>query len=324
MVKKKELEENVAELATEKKKLDNEKKTLERKVENLECSATALNARKKQLTEVNEEIRQANVELLSEHSRLTEENSSLSAENKSLADTKAELSDEAIILAAQRNNLAADTERLTAKKRAYEAQTDEARQEAETAIREHDEAKAERDAQRKEAVSNIANFFTGNKTKKLENELAQRDKTIEELKMYATATEEDLKRTIANLRMENDSQQRQSESIISGLNHQLETISTFFPGVPALLPAIQECRDVRLKDSSIKVLLDLKPHQFSRAQLYYPFKERDVDAAGTEAQIKHDPEDDKFHLHINGIRVFQWLKEQWQRLTQTIRHGIRR
>ena len=30
----------------------------------------------------------------------------------------------------------------------------------------------------------------------------------------------------------------------------------------------------------------------------------------------------KFHLHINGTRIFQWLKEQWQSLKQPVKRGF--
>ncbi len=102
MVKKKGLEKDVAELSTEKKKLDKEKKSLEGKVSHLECQTIALDARKKRLTEVAEEIRQANSELYSEYSRLTDANSSLTAENKSLMVTSSKLSDDVARLQMQK------------------------------------------------------------------------------------------------------------------------------------------------------------------------------------------------------------------------------
>lgn len=102
MVKKKGLEKDVAELSTEKKKLDKEKKSLEGKVSHLECQTIALDARKKRLTEVAEEIRQANSELYSEHTRLTDANSSLVAENKSLMATSSKLSDDVARLQMQK------------------------------------------------------------------------------------------------------------------------------------------------------------------------------------------------------------------------------
>ena len=298
---------------------------MESKVGHLECSAIALDAQKKQLRQGNEEIRQANSELHSEYSRLTEANSSLAAENKSLAYTNAGLSEEATKLSAQRENLAADTERLTVEKKAYEAQTTEARKETETAMRERDEAKAERDAQRKEAVSNIANIFTGSKTKRLEAEIVRKDNEIREMKDRAEARERDLHREISNL---SDSLRRQKDSEASTIriHNYLETdLNTFFPDVLPLLEAARECREVGLSDAVTRVLLDQKPRCFNQgATIHSETYSQDFDVSNAEVQIKRSPTDNKFHLHINGTRVFQWLKEQWQRLKQTFSRGIRR
>ena len=323
MVKKKGLEEDIGNLSIEKRKLDKEKKSLESKVESLECRTTALDTRKKMLTQVNEEIRQQNNELYSENTRLTEANFSLAAENKSLADTNAGLSEESVRLAEQRKGLAEDTDRLTAEKKAYEAQTDEARKEARNAIRERDEAKAERDAQRKELGSNIANIFTGSKTKRLEAEIVRKDNEIREMKDRAEARERDLHREISNL---SDSLRRQKEheaDTVRSYEWKIGNFVKFFPDAVAMLPAIEECQDVGLNDNSIKGLLSMNEYVLkSGTTLYYPFQRREVDASGVKVQIKRDPTDNKFHLHVNGTRIFQWLKDQWQRLTQTVKRGF--
>lgn len=325
MVKKKGLEEDIGNLSIEKRKLDKEKKSLESKVENLECRTTALDTRKKMLTQVNEEIRQQNNELYSENSRLTEANSSLAAENKSLADTNAGLSEESLRLAEQRKGLAEDTDRLTAEKKAYEAQTDEARKEARNAIRERDEAKAERDAQRKEFGSNIANIFTGSKTKRLEAEIVKKDNEIRDMKDRAEAREQDFRREMSNL-SDTLRRQKESEAATIRIHNYLETdINTFFPDVLPLLEAARECRDVGLSDTVTRALLDQQPRYFKQgATIHSETYRQDFDVSNAEVQIKRNPTDNKFHLHINGTRVFQWLKEQWQRLKQTFSRGIRR
>ena len=249
----------------------------------------------------------------------------IDAENKSLADTNAGLSEETSRLSTKRENLAADTKRLTAEKKAYKAQTAEARQEAETAMRERDEAKAERDAQRKEAVSNIANIFTGSKTKRLEAEVARKDNEIRELKDRAEAREQDFRREMSNL---SDNLRRQKESEASTIRiheYMKNDLNTFFPDVLPLLEAARECREVGLSDAVTRVLLDQKPRCFNQgATIHSETYRQDFDVSDAEVQIKRSPTDNKFHLHINGTRVFQWLKEQWQRLKQTFSRGIRR
>jgi len=74
----------------------------------------------------------------------------------------------------------------------------------------------------------------------------------------------------------------------------------------------------------ITTLLDGKPRSFkSGATLYAPDKEKDVDVGNVEVQIKQDPTDDNnFRLHLGGKRVFQWFKEKWQALKQSVKRGF--
>ena len=62
----------------------------------------------------------------------------------------------------------------------------------------------------------------------------------------------------------------------------------------------------------------------SPAQLCMPpDKEKDVDVGNVEVQIKQDPTDDNnFRLHLGGKRVFQWFKEKWQALKQSVKRGF--
>ena len=67
----------------------------------------------------------------------------------------------------------ADKSKVIAERSTYVEEAESARKEKETALREAADVKAQRDANRKDALSNLANRFTGSKTKKLESELAQ-------------------------------------------------------------------------------------------------------------------------------------------------------
>lgn len=55
----------------------------------------------------------------------------------------------------------------------------------------------------------------------------------------------------------------------------------------------------------------------------FVFPAIDVDVGNVEVQIKRDPTDDNnFRLHLGGKRVFQWFKEKWQSLKQTVKKGF--
>jgi hypothetical protein len=91
-----------------------------------------------------------------------------------------------------------------------------------------------------------------------------------------------------------------------------------------MLEAARECREVGLSDTVTRALLDQKPRYFKEgATIHSETYRQDFDVSNAEVQIKRNPTDNKFHLHINGTRVFQWLKEQWQRLKQTFSRGLR-
>ena len=179
---------------------------------------------------------------------------------------------------------------------------------------------------KKEAVSNIANIFTGSKTKRLESEIADRDRTIENLNLQLSSQQERSSREIGNLRDSMRRQQEQHDSYKRGFDSQMERIEKYFPSVMQLIPAIIDCESVRMGPNTIKALLDCKARVFNSGQkLYDPTKQEYADVSGTEVQIKPDPKDgNQYRLHINGKNIFQWFKDLWQSLRQTISRGIKR
>ena len=80
-----------------------------------------------------------------------------------------------------------------------------------------------------------------------------------------------------------------------------------------------------MPDNLITALLDVKPRPFkSGATLYGPDEWKNVDVGNVEVQIKRDPTgDNNYLLHLGGKRVFQWFKEKWQSLKQTVKNSFR-
>ncbi|WP_300917173.1 hypothetical protein [uncultured Muribaculum sp.] len=79
-----------------------------------------------------------------------------------------------------------------------------------------------------------------------------------------------------------------------------------------------------MSDAHITALLDEKPKSFKTgSMLYDPNEDKDVDVGNVEVQIKRDPTDgNNYRLHLGGKRVFQWFKEKWQSLKQTVKRGF--
>lgn len=324
--KKKDLEQDVSQLAIEKSVLSIENRSLKAAKEKTERETKVLEGKKILIEGYNSKMLQENAQLTDANERLQSENESLSGSNSSLVAKNRELSEEKERVSGELAVIESDRKKLTAEKKACEEEAETAKRETEVAKREAAEAKAERDRQKKEAVSNIANIFTGSKTKRLESEIADRDRTIENLKLQMSSQRETSSREIGNLRDSMRRQQEQHDSYKRGFDSQMNRIEKYFPSVKLLMPAILDCESVRMSEGTIKALLDCQPHNFSAgARLYDPLKEEYADVSKTEVQIKPDPKDgNQFRLHINGKNIFQWFKDLWQSLRQTFSRGIRR
>ena len=127
-----------------------------------------------------------------------------------------------------------------------------------------------------------------------------------------------------NLRQQFDRQIEREKSIVRGHNDVIARIERFFPDTIAMIPALEECEQVGIPDSFARKLMDGGGlYLGNNVTLGYPEKREKIEVvAGTTFKFIRDPSDNKFHLHINGTRIFQWLKEQWQSLKQTVKRGF--
>ena len=323
-IKKKDLEQDVAGLSAEKKQLDTETQSLEKRKKELERGNRWMDKTFADTKAANAEMTRQNCELEKRKSELVKENSSLAATNMTLSDEKRQLEADRKKVADEIADIEADKSKLIDERSAYAKETEAARKEKETALQEAAAAKAQRDSNRRDALSNLANRFTGCKTKKLESELAESREEIRTLKERADETAKTHRSRIWDLQQQLDKQKDQHDSIVRGHKETEVLIQRFFPGVIAALPAIRDCIRVKMSDTLITTLLDGKPRSFKTGYtLYDPNEEKDVDVGNVEVQIKRDPTDDNnYRLHLGGKRVFQWFKEKWQSLKQTVKRGF--
>ena len=323
-IKKKDLEQDVAGLSAEKKQLDTENRSLEKRKTELERGNRWIEKTFADTKAANAEMSRQNSELEKRKTELVKENSSLAATNTTLSDEKRQLEAEKKRVADEIADIEADKSKLIDERSAYAKETDAARKEKETALQEAADAKAQRDSNRRDALSNLANRFTGSKTKKLESELAESREEIRTLKERADETAKTHRSRVWDLQQQLDKQKEREDSIVRGHKETEDLIQRFFPGVIAALPAIRDCIRVKMSDTLITTLLDGKPRSFKTGYtLYDPNEEKDVDVGNVEVQIKRDPTDDNnYRLHLGGKRVFQWFREKWQSLKQTVRRGF--
>ena len=323
-IKKKYLEQDVATLTTEKEQLDTENRSLEKRKAELERGNCWIEKTFANTKAANTEMSRQNSELEKRKTELVKENSSLAATNTTLSDEKRQLEAEKKRVADEIADIEADKSKLIDERSDYAKETDAARKEKETALQEAADAKAQRDSNRRDALSNLANRFTGSKTKKLESELAESREEIRTLKERADETAKTHRSRVWDLQQQLDKQKEREDSIVRGHKETEDLIQRFFPGVIAALPAIRDCIRVKMSDTLITTLLDGKPRSFKTGYtLYDPNEEKDVDVGNVEVQIKRDPTDDNnYRLHLGGKRVFQWFREKWQSLKQTVRRGF--
>lgn len=324
MVKKKGLEEDIGNLSTEKEQLGAETRSLEKRKKELERGNSWMEKTITETKTVNERMTRQNSELEKRNRELERSNSSLIATNTSLADEKKaleagrkEITDEIAVIESAKS-------RLIAERSAYVEATETARKEKETALREAAEAKTQRDANRKDALTNLANCFTGSKTKRLEAELSQSREEVRTLKESAEQTEKTYSDRIWDLRQQLDRQKEREESIVRGHKAEIAKIERYFPDTIAMIPALEECEQVGIPDNFARKLMDGSGRYLTQnVSLDYPEKRDKIEvAAGTTFRFIRDSSDNKFHLHINGTRISQWLREQWQSLKQTVRRGF--
>ncbi len=324
-IRKKDLEQDVAGLSAEKKQLDTENRSLEKRKAELERGNRWIEKTFADTKAANTEMSRQNSELEKRKTELVKENSSLAATNTTLSDEKRQLEAEKKKVADEIADIEADKSKLIDERSAYAKETDAARKEKETALQEAADAKAQRDSNRKDALSNLANRFTGSKTKKLESELAQSREEVKTLKEQAERTSKTHSNEMWNLRQQLDRQIEREKSIVRGHNDVISKIERYFPDTIAMIPALEECEQVGIPDSFARKLMDGGGRNLgNNVTLNYPEKREKIEVvAGTTFKFIRDPSDNKFHLHINGTRIFQWLKEQWQKLKQTFGRGLK-
>lgn len=323
-IKKKDLEQDVATLTTEKEQLGSETQSLEKRKTELERGNRWIEKTIVESKAANAKIVKENSALEKRKTELEESNSSLAATNTTLSNEKKQLEADKKKVAKEIADIESDKSKLIEECSTYAEEAEAAKKEKETALQEAVEAKAQRNANRKDALSNLANRFTGNKTKRLETELAECREEIKTLKDRAEETEKTHRNRVWDLQQQLDRQKKQEESIVRGHDCEIAKIEKYFPNTIAMIPALEECEEVGIPDSFARKLMDGGGRYLARnVTLDYPEKHDKVEVvAGTTFRFIRDPSDNKFHLHINGTRIFQWLKEQWQKLKQSVKKGF--
>ena len=176
-------------------------------------------------------------------------------------------------------------------------------------------------------VSGVGSLFGSGKMKKLEQsnevlhqEIAKRDKGIDDLKAQMQRMQEQHGKQIRNLQGIHKQELEAKDKEISRLNTLLEKAFKWFPMLREMLRMEKLCAAIGFTKEMIESLLTKKETIRCNGRIYSEEHRRKFDIRNDIFKIeKNSTDDSKLVLTINRQPIGEWFKEQWEKL----RHGLR-
>ena len=226
----------------------------------------------------------------------------------------------------------AELQRMDAAKRHKEEQIDLAEQElrqVKSEIRTDKLKSAATDAATAIA-SGVGSLFGSGKLKdleqtneKLHQEVAKRDKGIDELKVRMQQMQEQHGKQIRNLQGIHNQEIEAKDREISRLNTLLEKAFKWFPMLKEMLRMEKLCATIGLTKEMIESLLTKKEAIQCSGKIYSEEHRRKFDIRSDIFKVeKHPMDSGKLILTINRIPMGEWFKERFDKLRQGLRRPI--
>ena len=223
----------------------------------------------------------------------------------------------------------AELQRIEAIKRHKEQQVDLAEQElrqVKSEIRTDKLKSAATDAATVIA-SGVGSLFGSGKMKKLEQsneelrqEIAKRDKGIDDLKAQMQRMQEQHGKQIRNLQGIHKQELEAKDKEISRLNAIIEKAFKWFPMLKEMLRMEKLCAAIGFTKEMIESLLTKKEAIRCNGRIYSEEHRRKFDIKNDIFKVEKNPTDDsKLVLTINRQPIGEWFKEQWEKLRQSLR-----
>ena len=179
-------------------------------------------------------------------------------------------------------------------------------------------------------VSGVGSLFGSGKMKKLEQsneelrqEIAKRDKGIDDLKAQMQHMQEQHSRHIHNLQGIHKQELEAKDKEISRLNTILEKAFKWFPMLREMLRMEKLCAAIGFTKEMIESLLTKKEAIRCNGRIYSEEHRRKFDIKNDVFKVEKNPTDDnKLMLTINRQPIGEWFKEQFNKLRQNIRCPI--
>ena len=176
-------------------------------------------------------------------------------------------------------------------------------------------------------TSGVASLFGSGKLKELEQaneklnqEIAKRDKVIEELKVKMQQIQEQHGKQIRNLQRIHNQELETKDGEISRLNSLLEKVFDWFPMVKEILRMEKLLAVIGFTKDMIDRLLTKKEALQCSGKIYSEEYRRRFETKNDIFRVEKNPTDcNKLILTINGQPISDWFKEQWEKLRQSMR-----
>ena len=178
-------------------------------------------------------------------------------------------------------------------------------------------------------ASGVGSLFGSGKLKdleqaneKLRQEVAKRDKGIDELKAKMQQMQEQYGKQIRNLQGIHNQELEAKDMEISRLNTLLEKAHRWFPMLKEMLRMEKLCAAIGFTKDMIDRLLTKKEAIQCSGKIYSDEHRRRFDIKNNIFRVeKSSIDDNKLVLTINRQPISEWFKEQWEKLRRGLRQS---
>ena len=178
-------------------------------------------------------------------------------------------------------------------------------------------------------ASGVGSLFGSGKLKELEHsnvelhqEIAKRDKSIDDLKVQMQQMQEQHGKQIRNLQGIHNQEIEAKDKEISRLNTILEKAFNWFPLLKEMLRMEKLCYAIGFTKDMISSLLAKKEAIRCNGKIYSEEHRRKFDIKNDIFKVeKSSVDENKLVLTINRQPIGEWFKEQWEKLRQGLRQS---
>ena len=178
-------------------------------------------------------------------------------------------------------------------------------------------------------VSGVGSLFGSGKMKKLElsneelrQEIAKRDKEIDDLKAQMRHMQEQHGKQIRNLQGIHNQELEAKDKEISRLNTLLEKAHKWFPMLKEMLRMEKLCAAIGFTKEMIESLLTKKEAIRCNGRIYSEEHRRKFNIKNDVFKVEKNPTDNgKLMLTINRQPIGEWFKEQWEKLRRGLQQS---